>query len=141
MTADIKPGLVHRQTLRVTPALTVPALAASFAGLDDMPPVFATGFMVAFMEWACIEALRPYLDPGERTVGMQVDMTHVAATPPGMEVTAVVELVAVDGRVLTFKVACHDEAGPIGEGLHKRAIIGLEGFLQRLERKVAMVTG
>jgi fluoroacetyl-CoA thioesterase len=64
-----------------------------------------------------------------------VDVSHVAATPVGMKVTAEVELIAIDGRALTYKVSCKDEAGLIGEGTHRRAIIDVEKFLQRLEQK------
>jgi fluoroacetyl-CoA thioesterase len=66
-----------------------------------------------------------------------VDVGHVAATPVGMTVTADIELTAIEGRALTFKVVCHDEAGLIGEGVHHRAIIDLERFAQRMDRKSA----
>ncbi|TIT75393.1 MAG: thioesterase [Mesorhizobium sp.] len=135
MTSDLKPGLRHLQALRVDGSLTVPAMTPVFAGFSDMPPVFATAFMVGFIEWACIEALRPFLGSHERTVGTHVDVSHVAATPVGMTVTADVELVAVEGRKLRFKVSCSDENGPIGEGFHERAIIDHEKFMARVLAK------
>lgn len=132
MSPDLKPGIRCVRSLRVEPAFTVPAMSASFTGFTDMPPVFATAFMVAFIEWTCIEALGPYLDQNERTVGTHVDVNHVAATPVGMTVTTEVELVVVDGRKLVFKVACRDEAGPIGQGGHERAVIDYSKFMARV---------
>ncbi|WP_210239530.1 thioesterase family protein [Mesorhizobium sp. B2-8-9] len=135
VTSDLKPGLRHRQIVRVDDTLTVPAMTPAFAGFGDMPPVFATAFMVGFIEWACIEALRPFLGSHERTVGTHVDVSHVAATPVGMMVTADVELVAVEGRKLRFKVSCTDEGGLIGEGLHERAVIDHDKFMARVLTK------
>lgn len=128
-------GLRYERTIAVDAPLTVPSVAAAFTGFADMPPVFATAFMVGFVEWACIEALRPYLDAHQRTVGTHVDMTHVAATPIGMKVTAAVELVAVEGRSLRFKVECRDDVEVIGQGFHERAIIDADKFMQRVRRK------
>lgn len=135
MSPELKPGLRHLQSLRVDRALTVPAMSGAFASFADMPPVFATAFMVAFIEWACIEALHPYLDGGERTVGTHVDVSHVAATPVGMTVIAEVELLSVEGRKLRFRVSCRDEAGPIGEGFHERAVIDHARFMERVAAK------
>ena len=137
MKADLRAGLRHVQTLRVDPSLTVPAMSEAFAGFADMPPVLATAYMVAFIEWACIEALRPVLEPGERTVGTHVDVGHVAATPVDMMITAHVELVGVEGRKLRFKVACHDERGLIGEGFHERSVIDFAKFMTRVAAKTA----
>jgi fluoroacetyl-CoA thioesterase len=128
-------GLTHRKTVTVEQSLTVPHLAAGIGNLRDMPPVFATAYLVAFVEATCIEALGPYLAPHQRTVGIHVDMSHTAATPVGMTVTAEVELVAVEGRRLRFKVACRDDAEPIGSGLHDRAIIDAPKFLARVDAK------
>jgi fluoroacetyl-CoA thioesterase len=132
---DLKPGLKHSATIRVGEELSVPAAAGLFGSVAQMPPVFATAQMIAFVEWTCVAALAPYLGPQQRTVGTRVDMTHLAATPIGMTVTAEIELVEVDGRRLRFKVACRDEADPIGEGFHERAIIDYDRFMQRLARK------
>ena len=118
----------------VAPRHTVPQVC-DWPGFSDMPPVFATAMMVGFMEQTCIQALRPYLAEGLHTVGTHVDMSHVAATPVGMEVEARVELVEVQGKALVFRVACHDAAGLIGEGMHRRAIIDLQRFEQRLAAK------
>jgi fluoroacetyl-CoA thioesterase len=100
-----------------------------------MPAVFATAQMIAFVEWTCVAALAPYLAPHQRTVGTRVDMSHLAATPIGMTVTADIELVEIDGRRLRFKASCRDEIDVIGEGFHERAIIDHDRFIQRLARK------
>lgn len=132
---ELKPGLRHSKTLSVEAGLTVPQVSPSFGSFRDMPPVFATAFLVGFVEATCIEALQPYLTAGQRTVGTQVDLSHSAATPVGMTVTAEVELVAVEGRRLRFKVDCRDEVEPIGAGFHERFIIDAERFLQRVAAK------
>src|ERR1700719_294890 len=100
-----------------------------------MPPVFATANMIAFVEWTCVAALAPYLAPAQRTVGTRVEMTHTAATPIGMNVTAAVELVEITDRILRFKIACRDEKEPIGEGFHERTVIDHARFMARLARK------
>jgi fluoroacetyl-CoA thioesterase len=132
---DLKPGLRHSATLTVGKALTVPAQAKLFAPGTEMPPVFATAQMIAFVEWTCVAALAPYLGAHQRSVGTRVEMTHTAATPIGMAVTADVELVAINDRILRFKVACRDERDPIGEGFHERTIIDNARFMARLARK------
>jgi fluoroacetyl-CoA thioesterase len=123
------------QSIRVDESLTVPSVSARFPGFSDMPPVFATAFMVGFVEWTCIEALRPHLSEGEQTVGTRIDMSHVAATPVGLQVRAEVELMAVEGRKLQFRVRCFDDRELIGEGTHERAIIRPASFATRLEAK------
>lgn len=130
-------GLRGEQTIVVGDGLTVPSIAPAFTGFADMPPVFATAYMVGFVEWTCVEALRPYLGAHQRTVGTHVDMSHAAATPVGMRVSATVELVSVEGRKLRFKVECRDEVDVIGSGFHERAIIDFDKFMQRVQRKGA----
>lgn len=128
-------GLRGERTIVVGDGLTVPSIAPAFTGFADMPPVFATAYMVGFVEWTCVEALRPYLGAHQRTVGTHVDMSHAAATPVGMRVSATVELVSVEGRKLRFKVECRDEVDVIGSGFHERAIIDFDKFMQRVQRK------
>src|SRR5229473_8144446 len=136
MTLDeLKPGLRHSATIRVTEQLTVPASGRLLGAAAEMPPVFATAQMIAFVEWTCVAALAPYLAPQQRTVGTRVEMTPSAATPIGMQVTAEIELVEIDGRRLRFKVSCHDEAEPIADGFHERTIIDNDRFMARLARK------
>ena len=135
--ADLKPGLRHSATLTISEALSVPAPARIFDPGADMPPVFATAQMIAFVEWTCVAALAPYLGSDQRTVGTRVEMTHTAATPIGMAVTAEIELVEIRDRTLRFRVACRDEKDPIGEGFHERTVIDHARFMARLARKQA----
>ena len=136
MTLDeLKPGLKHSATITIGEALAVPASGRLLGETADMPPVFATANMIALVEWTCVAALMPYLAPDQRTVGTRVEMTHTAATPIGMKVTAEIELVEIDGRRLRFKASCRDEVEPIGEGFHERMVIDHARFMQRLACK------
>jgi len=134
---DLKPGLRHTETITVREAMAVPAQARIFDPATEMPPVFATANMIAFIEWACVHALAPYLGSHQRSVGTKVEVSHLGATPIGMQVTAEVKLVEIDGRQLRFAVVCRDESEIIGEGHHERMVIDHERFMQRLARKQA----
>ncbi len=129
---SIAVGLKHSQSIMVGADLTVPAVSKHLAHFQDMPAVFATALMVAFIEDTCVAALKPHFAPGQKSVGTHVNVSHTAATPIGRTVTCDVELIEVEGRKLTFKVTCRDDKGPIGEGTHGRALIDLEKFLARL---------
>lgn len=98
--------------------------------------VFATPMMIALMEKAACDGVAPYLDEGAGTVGTKIDITHDAATPVGMEVTAEAELLEVDGRRLVFKVEAFDETGHIGGGMHERFIIFNEKFQAKTDAKL-----
>jgi fluoroacetyl-CoA thioesterase len=135
MKDSLKPGLRATLAMRVAPDMLVPRLAGFFGNFADMPEVLATMAMVGFVESACLKCVSGYLDPGEHSVGVHVDVSHVAATPAGMEVRAEVELVAVEGRRLSFAVKVFDEAGLIGEGRHQRAVIAVDRFLERVREK------
>jgi fluoroacetyl-CoA thioesterase len=128
-------GLRHSEQLTVELRHTVPQVDTAWPAFKDMPPVLATAMMVAFIEQTCIVALRPFLSAEQRTVGTYVDVSHIAPTPAGMNVTAEVQLVGIEGGTLHFKVSCCDEAGLIGEGAHRRAIIDIARFTQRLQEK------
>lgn len=132
---DLKPGLRHRQTLTVGEMLAVPASGRLIGANLEMPPVFATIYMVSLVEWTCVAAVLPYLAERQRTVGTRIEMSHLAATPIGMEVAATVELVEFDGRRMRFRVRCEDEVEPIGEGFHERMLVDAERFMARLARK------
>jgi fluoroacetyl-CoA thioesterase len=131
----LKPGLRATLAMRVTAEMLVPRLAGFFPNFGDMPEVLATMAMVGFVESACLKCISGHLDPGEHSVGVAVDVSHVAATPADMEIRAEVELVAVDGRRLSFAIKVFDEAGPIGEGRHQRAVIAVARFLERVQAK------
>lgn len=88
---------------------TVPALYPEAPEFQAMPEVFATGFLIGLFEWACIQLVNPHLDwPTEQTLGTHIDVSHQAATPPGLPVTVTTQLQAVDRRRLTFVVQAHD---------------------------------
>jgi fluoroacetyl-CoA thioesterase len=135
MKDSLKPGLRATLTMRVTPEMLVPRLAGLFANFGDMPEVLATMAMVGFVESACLKCVSGHLDPDEHSVGVAVDVSHVAATPVDMEIRAEVELVAVEGRRLAFAVKVFDEAGLIGEGRHQRAVIVVARFRERVRAK------
>ena len=116
----------------------VPALYPEAPEFQEMPLVFATGFMVGLLEWACLLAVKPHLDwPREQTVGTHVDVSHEAATPPGFEVVAKATLTQVDGRRLVFAVEASDGVDVISRGRHERFVIDAERFIQRMTRKSA----
>jgi fluoroacetyl-CoA thioesterase len=108
---------------------TVPALYPEAEEFLAMPEVFATGYRVGFLEWACIRCVNPHLDwPEEQAVGTYIDVSHKAATPPGLVVTASVELLSDDGRRLVFSVKAHDGVDVISKGRHERYIVNKEKF-------------
>ncbi|MCG3140064.1 MAG: hypothetical protein HDKAJFGB_01049 [Anaerolineae bacterium] len=98
---------------------------------------FSTPGLVALLENAAFSAMKAVLPPTQTTVGSEVNVKHLAATPVGMTARARAELTAVEGRKLTFKVEAWDDAEKIGEGTHTRYIVDLERFNQRFEQKRA----
>jgi fluoroacetyl-CoA thioesterase len=129
MKATLQPGIEHQFAYRITESKTVPALYPESSELQAMPVVFATGYMVGLIEWTCIQALIPHLEwPEEQTVGTHLDLSHMAPTPPGLEVTAKVRLVEVDGRRLLFEVEAHDGIDQIARGRHERFVINKREF-------------
>lgn len=138
MKHDLKAGLVHTLQFTVPDSKTVPMLYPEAASFQDMPRVFATGFMVGLFEWCCLELVKPYLDwPREQTVGTHVDFSHLAATPPGMTITVTARLEQVDGRRLVFAVEGHDGVETIGRGRHERFVIDAARFNARVADKAA----
>ena len=100
-----------------------------------LPPVLATPVMIMVMENAALNAMKPYLDPGESALGTRVDVRHLAATPVGRVVTGEAEIVKVDGRRLEFTIRALDGTEVIGTGTHERMIIDLARFSERLKAK------
>lgn len=136
MKETLQPGIRYQHKFVVPRSKTVPALYPEAEEFLAMPEVFATGFLVGFLEWACIKAVNPHLDwPREQTVGTHIDVSHEAATPPGLEVTATVELIEVEGRRLVFAVQAHDGADLISKGLHQRFIIDKQRFSAKVDAK------
>lgn len=136
MKESLKPGIKYEHKFVVPSSKTVPALYPESAEFLAMPEVFATGFLVGFLEWACIRAINPHLDwPKEQTVGTHIDVSHEAATPPGLEVTATVELLEVNGRKLVFAVEAHDGVELISRGRHERFVIDKDRFDAKVGKK------
>jgi fluoroacetyl-CoA thioesterase len=140
MKDSLQPGIVFEQSFTVTENKMVPALYPEAPEFQVMPEVFATGFLVGFLEWACLNAVIPHLDwPREQTVGTHVSISHTAATPCGFTVTARVELVEVDGRRLKFKVEGHDGIDVISMGTHERFVIDKVKFDASVDKKRAAI--
>ena len=98
MKPTLKPGLRHSFSYKVPENKTVPYTYPELPIIAQMPKVFATGFMIVLMEWTCTQLMEPHLDAGEGCLGTHVDVSHLAATPPGLTVKVDVEVVAVEGR-------------------------------------------
>lgn len=136
MKDTLRPGIEYTHKFTVPPTKTVPALFPESEEFLAMPEVFATGYMVGLIEWTCIKAINPHLDwPGEQTVGIHIDVSHIAATPPGLEVTTKIKLIEVNGRKLVFEVEAHDGIDLITQGKHERFIISKEKFDAKMEQK------
>lgn len=123
------PGITGEATTTVT--LENTASAVGSGGVD----VFGTPMMIGLMEMAALHAVQPHLAPGETTVGTLINVRHLAATPLGMKVRATARLTEVQGRRLVFTVEAYDEVEKIGEGVHERAIVQQEKFLNRTAQK------
>jgi fluoroacetyl-CoA thioesterase len=137
MKPTLQPGIRYRLTFKVPESKTVPNLYPEAAELQTMPAVFATGFMVGLMEWACVRLLEPHLDTGEGSLGIHVDVSHLAATPPGLVVTVDAECTNVQGRRVSFHLRAHDGVDLIGEGRHERAIVAWDRFNAKVAEKKA----
>jgi len=137
MKETLKAGIRYEHKFTVPHSKTVPALYPESEEFMAMPAVFATGFLVGFLEWACIKAINPHLDwPQEQTVGTHIDVSHEAPTPPGLEITATVELIAVEGKKLIFSVEAYDGIDIISKGRHERFVINKEKFDAKVLAKI-----
>ncbi|HSC96646.1 MAG TPA: thioesterase family protein [Burkholderiales bacterium] len=142
MKDSLKAGLTHQFKFKIPPSKTVPQLYPESQMFREMPEVFATGYLVGLLEWACIEALRPHLDwPREQSLGTRVAVSHLAATPPGLTVTVDVRLDTVDGRRLSFSILAHDGVDKITEGTHERVVIDRARFLEKVGAKAQHARG
>jgi predicted thioesterase len=128
---ELLPGRTGSATLIVDDAHTAPRIGSGRA------PVFASPAMIALMEAAAVDCVETDLDPGQETLGIHLDVAHVAATPAGLRVTATAELLERDGRKLVFKVEAHDERELIGRGRHTRVIVDTERFRAKAASKRA----
>jgi fluoroacetyl-CoA thioesterase len=126
---ELAPGLTNEVTATVTESITAKHIGSGTV------QVLATPYMIALMEGASQQMVQPLLAAEQTTVGVLVNVRHLAATPLGMQVRVRSQLVAVDGRRLTFQVEAFDSAEKVGEGTHERFIIDLARFEERLGRK------
>ena len=134
MKNTLKPGISLIHHFRIPRSKTVPALYPEAEEFLQMPEVFATGFMVGLLEWACIKAIKPHLDwPTEQSVGTHINVSHCAATPPGLEVKVTATLVEVDGRRLVFEVEADDGVDVISKGSHERFVIDKKKFETKVQ--------
>ncbi len=132
----LQPGISYEFTFTVPENKTVPYLYPESPEFTLMPKVLATGFMVGLFEWTCIQAINPYINwPDEQTVGTDVRLSHVAATPPGLAVTVKVILEKVEGRKLTFSIIADDGVDRISEGTHERFIVTAAKFNAKAKEK------
>ena len=127
----LKAGIKGTQTIEVVYENTATAVGSGVL------EVFATPCMIALMEKTACDSVIPYLEDGDGTVGTEVNVKHLAATPIGMTVRCESELLEVDSRRLVFKVAAYDDAGLIGEGMHERFIVNNEKFQSKTNAKAA----
>ncbi|MDZ4817443.1 MAG: thioesterase family protein [Planctomycetota bacterium] len=104
--------------------------------MEGGPPVFATPWMLCVMETAAAEALIPHLDEGESSVGVGFDFQHLAPTPAGMLVIGTAEVIQIDQNKITLAIEARDDVEVIGRGTHVRAIVDMERFKKRLQRKL-----
>ena len=125
----LKPGLAGQAQTTVTEANTALKIGSGSV------PVFATPMLVALMESAAINSLDGLLPEGMTTVGTKIDISHTAATPVGMTVTAHARLVEVDRKRLVFEVSAEDGSGEIGKGRHERFVVDLDKFISKAKEK------
>ncbi len=126
---EIKPGLAGESEQTVTENLTAGSLGSGLV------PAFATPAMIALMENASVNAIRECLQAGQTSVGIEVNVKHLAATPVGMRVRARAEVISVQKQHVTFHVEAWDDKEKIGEGTHVRAIVDEARFKERITRK------
>jgi fluoroacetyl-CoA thioesterase len=142
MKPTLQPGLAFEFQFPVPEERTVPFLLPDSPEFQLMPKVLASGFMVGLIEWACIQAVNPHLDwPREQTVGIDFQLNHTAATPPGLTVTVKGRLENVEGRKLTFYILAEDDFDQISEGFHHRFIIDAAKFNAKMAAKRAQKSG
>lgn len=131
MIEDIRAGLSGKKSIHVTRELTIASLD------NELPAVYGTPSMIMLMELTAAEALKPYLPPGHISVGVEVSVRHLAATPLGEKVTCTARVLETARNLIRFEVEARDEHQLIGVGAHTRAIIELERFMRSLAQRQA----
>jgi fluoroacetyl-CoA thioesterase len=136
MSQGLKEGMTFEFSYAVPVEKTVPHLFPEFSEGGKMPEVLATGFLVGLLEFACIKFINPHIDwPRQQTVGIQISLSHTAATPPGFTVTIKGRLEKVDGRKLAFGLEAGDGVDSICKATHERFIIDADKFNAAVDRK------
>jgi fluoroacetyl-CoA thioesterase len=133
--SSLSVGASTQFSFRIPATKTVPHLFPEAHEFQLMPTVFATGFMVGLMEWTCLNIVTPHLEEGEGSLGVHINVSHIAATVAGQTVTVDARCTKIDGRRLYFHVSAHDGIDLIGEGEHQRMIVDWEKFEQRVNDK------
>lgn len=123
---DLQTGIEYKLSKTVSPADSAKAYGS---GMVD---VLATPAIIGFMEQTCLELVLPMLEQGYNTVGTEVNIKHLKATPIGQKIECKARLLEIDGRILKFEVAVFDETGKAGEGNHTRAIVNIEKFMAKI---------
>jgi len=116
--------------------VVAPEHAIDFAS-GGMPAVLSTPRLVGLIERTARESLYPFLDESERTVGVEIEVRHLAPTPLGMNVTITTRVIHTEGKLVDFQFEVRDEHEMIARGLHKRAVITVESFARRVAKKAA----
>jgi predicted thioesterase len=116
------------------PFVVEPKHCIDFA-TDGMPAVLSTPQLIGLLERTARQALAPFLEPDERSVGIEIELRHLAATPLGQQVTCTARVISVDGTQVGFQIEARDQHELIARGLHKRAVIRVENFAKRVRRK------
>ena len=138
MTTTLQEGMEFEIAYEVPADKTVPHLYPEFDEGRRMPEVFATGYMVGLFEFACIKFINAHIDwPRQQTVGIHINVSHTAATPPGFTVTVKGRLEKIDGRKLTFSIEARDGVDTISKGSHDRFIIDADKFNASVAKKKA----
>ena len=137
----IEPGSTSTFEFTVPPTKVVPELYPEAPPFQTVPRVFATGYMVGLLEWACMNHLDEagHLQPGQTSVGTHISVSHTAATLPGQVLTVEVTCTLVDGRTVEWDLTARDERDWITSGTHQRAVIDTERFVNGLRKKAAEV--
>lgn len=130
MQIDIAAGTIGTATLVVAPEHTAPRVGSGRIA------VLATPVMINCIEAAALAACEHLLPAGHQSLGIHLDVRHIAATPVGMSITAEAEVVRVEGRTIYYRVAVHDEKELIGDGLHERVVVNVERFDARVQKKL-----
>jgi len=129
--SNLKTGLTGSADLLIGVEHTAPRVGSGRV------PVLATPVMINVIEAAALAAVEHLLPAGHQSLGINLDVRHFAATPVGMRIRAMAQLITIDGRTLSFRVEACDEKEPIGDGFHKRVVVNVARFDQRLQEKLS----